>query len=201
MLICVACGNDQYKSRMLRRVACGNDPYNYKMETSKNKEVQIVLSENVKFLGSQSKKSIFSLIDRFELLCCYLLCFCFSTMFDYSKSLSIDSYLLQNFLKQLYDYQVLIVLLLSFIVVIFHYQMVSRKKVEIHCRIVVGDTIRAIVFRYLVECSIILGIAFSASLIISAIVGISEANNLFLSCVFVVYILISSGQVKRFESI
>lgn len=160
-----------------------------------------MLIENVKLLERQTMKSIFSLIDRFELLCCYLLCFGFSTMLDYSKSLSIDSYLLQNFMKQLYDYQVLIVLLLSFTVVIFHYQMVSRKKVEIHCRIVVGDTIRAIVFRYLVESSIILGIAFIASLIISEIVGISEANNIFLSCIFVVYILISSGQVKRFENI
>ena len=63
------------------------------------------------------RKSLFRPIDRFELLSCYVLCFGFNTMFDYAKTLSIDSFLLQNFLKQLYDYQVLIILLLSFIVV------------------------------------------------------------------------------------
>lgn len=62
MLICVACGKDQYNSRMLRRVACGNDPCNYKMDTSKNEEVQIVLIENVKLLERQTMKSIFTII-------------------------------------------------------------------------------------------------------------------------------------------
>ncbi len=63
-------------------------------------------------------------------------------MFDYVKTLNIESDLLQNFLKQFYDYQVLIVFLLTFIVVIFHYQMVHRKKIEVYCRILVGDTIQ-----------------------------------------------------------
>jgi hypothetical protein len=74
------------------------------------------------------KKSLFRLIDRFELLICYVLCFGFNIMFDYVKSLSIDSYLLQTFLKQFYDYQAVIIFLLTFIVIIFHYQMLNRKK-------------------------------------------------------------------------
>lgn len=46
------------------------------------------------------KKSLFRLIDRFELFSFYVLCFGFNVMFDYVKTLSIDSYLLQTFLKQ-----------------------------------------------------------------------------------------------------
>lgn len=74
------------------------------------------------------KKSLFRLIDRFELFSFYVLCFGFNVMFDYVKTLSIDSYLLQTFLKQFYDHQALIILLLTFIVVINHYQMLNRKK-------------------------------------------------------------------------
>ena len=114
--------------------------------------------ESINYLGGQMKKSIFRQIDRFELLSCYVFCFCFNTIFDYFKSLSIDSYFLYDFLKQLYDYQTLIVLLISFIVVISHYQIVSRKKVEVHCRIIVGDTIWSAVLRYFVECLILLAV-------------------------------------------
>ena len=90
------------------------------------------------------KKSLFTKLDRFELLCCYILCFGFNFLFDYSKTLNIDSYFLQTFFKQLYDYQVFITVSLSFIIVIFHYQMIPRKKVEVHCRVLVGDTISSI---------------------------------------------------------
>ena len=157
--------------------------------------------ESINYLGGQMKKSIFRQIDRFELLSCYVFCFCFNTIFDYFKSLSIDSYFLYDFLKQLYDYQTLIVLLISFIVVISHYQIVSRKKVEVHCRIIVGDTIWSAVLRYFVECLILLGVAFGISVVLNVIVDTSITNNLYLSYVFFIYILISSGQVKRYESI
>lgn len=146
------------------------------------------------------KKSLFRLIDRFELLSCYVLCFGFNIMFDYVKTLSIDSYLLRTFLKQFYDYQVLIIFLLTFIVVIFHYQMLNRKKVELYCRILVGDTIRSATIRYIFECLVILGIAFVISMIMNVILGISLTNNIYLSCIFGVYLLISSRMVSRFEN-
>lgn len=146
------------------------------------------------------KKSLFRHIDRFELLSCYVLCFCFNVMFDYAKTLSIDSYLLQSFLKQFYDYQVLIIFLLTFMVVIFHYQMLNRKKVEVYCRVLVGDTIRSATIRYFFECLVILGIAFVISIIMNGILGIILTNNIYLSCIFVTYILISSRMVSRFEN-
>ncbi len=146
------------------------------------------------------KKSLFRLIDRFELFSFYVLCFGFNVMFDYVKTLSIDSYLLQTFLKQFYDHQALIILLLTFIVVINHYQMLNRKKVEIYCRILVGDTIRFATIRYIFECLVILGIAFVISMIINAILDICLTNNIYLSYIFVIYILISSRMVSKFEN-
>lgn len=146
------------------------------------------------------KKSLFRLIDRFELLSFYVLCFGFNVMLDYAKTLNIDSHLLQTFLKQFYDYQGLIIFFLTFVVVINHYQMLNRKKVEVYCRILVGDTIRSATIRYIFECLVILGIAFAISMIMNAILGICLTNNIYLSCVFVVYILISSRMVSKFEN-
>lgn len=146
------------------------------------------------------KKSLFRFIDRFELLSFYVLCFGFNVMFDYAKTLSIDSHLLQTFLKQFYDYQTLIMLLLAFIVIVEHYQMLNRKKVEIYCRILVGDTIQSAILRYIFECLIILGSAFVISMIINAILGIGLTNNIYLSGIFVVYILISSRMVSKVEN-
>lgn len=147
------------------------------------------------------KKSIFRVVDRYELFACYLFCFCCNTMLDYSKTLRLESFLLQNYLKQLYDYQALIVSLISFIVVIFHYQMVIRKKEELHCRILVGDTIRAAIKRYIVECLIILVTAFIVSLSLNIGLNLSVIGNLYLSALFIFYILISSMVVNRFENI
>ena len=146
------------------------------------------------------KKSLFRLIDRVELLSCYILCFMFNIMLDYIKILSIDSYLLKTFLKQLYDYQGLIILLLTFIVVIFHYQMLNRKKIEIYCRILVGDTICSATIRYIFDCLVILGTVFVGSIIMDIILDINLINNLYLFAVLAVYILLSSRMVRRFES-
>ncbi|MFR4513933.1 hypothetical protein [Mediterraneibacter gnavus] len=146
------------------------------------------------------KKSLFGLIDRIELLSCYIFCFAFNIMLDYIKTLSIDSYLLKSFLKQLYDYQSLIILLLTFIVVIFHYQLLNRKKKEVYCRILVGDTVWYATIRYIFECLAILGIVFVISIIINIMLNININDNLYLSGVFVVYILITSRMVSRFES-
>ena len=91
-------------------------------------------------------------------------------------------------------------LLLTFIVIVEHYQMLNRKKVEIYCRILVGDTIQSAILRYIFECLIILGSAFVISMIINAILGIGLTNNIYLSGIFVVYILISSRMVSKVEN-
>ena len=160
-----------------------------------------MLDEKVKTLGCPWMKSIFRKVDRFELFGGYVLCFCFNTMLDYSKSVSMDSYLLHNFLRQMYDYQLLIIFLLSFIIAFFHYQMICQKKVEVHCRILVGDTISSIVKHYCVDCLIILFVAFCISVFINSMAGISITHNFCLVAVFIGYISISLWKVKKYENI
>lgn len=146
------------------------------------------------------RKSLFRFVDRFELLSCYLICFIFNIVFDFVKTLSIDSHLLQTFLKQFCDHQALIIFLFTFIVVIFHYQMLHKKKVEVYCRILVGDTILSITIRYILECLVILGITFLLSIIMNIRLSINLTSNIYLACIFVIYILISAGKVWRFEN-
>lgn len=146
------------------------------------------------------QKSLFRFVDRFELLSCYLICFIFNIAFDFIKTLSIDSYLLRTFLKQFHDYQAFIIFLFTFIVVIFHYQMLHKKKVEVYCRILVGDTILTITTRYILECLVILGIAFFISIITNIMLVIDLTNNIYLACFFVIYIFISSREVCKFEN-
>lgn len=146
-------------------------------------------------------KSLFRRFDRLELLCCYALCFLLNILFDYAKNVKFDSYFLQTFFKQFYDYQALIMFSFSFLVVVFHYQILQRKKKEVHCRILVGDTISAITKRYCCECLIILGIAFVIASIFSLAINSTIIHNIYLVFVFVLYILISSRMVHRFENI
>lgn len=146
------------------------------------------------------KKSLFRLIDKVELLSLYILCFGFNIMFDYIKTLSIDSHLLKTFLEQFYKHRVLIIFLLTFIIIIFHYQMLNRKKLEIYCRILVGSTILSIVLHYILECFTILSIAFTISILINTVLDIGLTNNIYLSCILLVYILTSSGIVNKLEN-
>lgn len=147
------------------------------------------------------KKSLFRFKDRFELLGCYTFCFIINILFDYAKFLKIDSHLIQTFVKQFYDYQALIIFLLTFIVVIFHYQMLQNKKMEIYCKIVAGDTMHSLVIRYVFENFVILGIAFVIAIIVNIILGIKLVNSLYLFFVLTIYILISSRMVKNVESV
>ncbi len=146
-------------------------------------------------------KSLFRYVDRLELLSCYMLCFAFNIIFDFVKTVSIDSHLMEIFLMQLYNYQKYIILFLSIIVVIFHYQVLRKKKVEVYCRFIVGDTVQAIITRYVLECLMMLGIVFFLSLIVNIILNIHLENSIYLFCIFVIYILISSREVRKFENL
>lgn len=142
-------------------------------------------------------KSLFRFVDRFELLSCYLICFISNIAFNFSKTAIVNSHFLQTFLKQIYDYQVYIILLLSFIVVITHYQILYRKKVEIYCRVLVGDTRLGITIRYITECLTILVIAYTLSIIIQSVLDVNMSNNIYLSYLFLAHILFSSKGVWK----
>lgn len=146
-------------------------------------------------------RSLFRFVDRLELCITYLFCFSLNLLFDYVKTLSLDSYILKAFLENFMDYQILINLLFTFIVVTFHYQMLQRKKTEIYCRILVGDIISKITILYTLDCLMILGFVYLLSIVINIYLNFSLTSNLYLVCIFIIYILISTSQVGKYENV
>ena len=146
------------------------------------------------------KKSLFRLTDMLELSIAYIFCFSLNLLLDYAKTLDLDAYILKAFLKNFIDYQPLIVLLFTFIVIVFHYQMLERKKAEIFCRILVGGTVSKITIRYILDCIVVLIFVYLLSALVNLHFGFNLANNFYLVSIFVTYILISARQVRKYEN-
>lgn len=147
------------------------------------------------------KKSLFRLTDMLELSVAYIFCFSLNLLLDYAKTLDLDAYILKAFLKNFIDYQPLIVLLFTFIVIVFHYQMLERKKAEIFCRILVGGTVFSITIRYVLDCFTVLIFVYLLSALVNLHLGFNLADNFYLVLIFVTYILISARQVRKYENI
>ena len=147
------------------------------------------------------KKSLFRLTDMLELSIAYIFCFSLNLLLDYAKTLDLDAYILKAFLKNFIDYQPLIVLLFTFIVIVFHYQMLERKKAEIFCRILVGGTVSSITIRYVLDCLTVLIFVYLLSALVNLHFGFNSAENFYLVLIFVTYILISARRVRKYENI
>ena len=147
------------------------------------------------------KKSLFRLTDMLELSIAYIFCFSLNLILDYAKTLDLDAYVLKAFLKNFIDYQPLIVSLFTFIVIVFHYQMLERKKAEIFCRILVGGTVFSITIRYVLDCLTVLIFVYLLSALVNLHFGFNLANNFYLVPIFVTYILISARRVQKYENI
>mgnify|MGYP006993472767 FL=1 len=147
------------------------------------------------------KKSLFRLMDMLELSIAYVFCFSLSFLLDYARTLDLDAYILKAFLKNFIDYQPLIVSLFTFIVIVFHYQMLERKKAEIFCRILVGGTVFSITIRYVLDCLTVLIFVYLLSALANLHFGFNLADNFYLVLIFVTYILISARQVRKYENI
>ncbi|ANU53585.1 hypothetical protein ADH66_03175 [Acutalibacter muris] len=147
------------------------------------------------------KKSLFRLTDMLELSVAYIFCFSLNLLLDYAKTLDMDAYILKAFLKNFIDYQPLIVSLFTFIVIVFHYQMLERKKAEIFCRILVGGTVFSITIRYVLDCLTVLIFAYLLSTLVNLHFGFNLADNFYLVLIFVTYILISARRVRKYENI
>ena len=143
------------------------------------------------------KKSLFRLTDVFELCIAYIFCFSLNMLLDYAKTFDLDSYILKAFLKSFIDYQPLVVLLFTFIVIVFHYQMLHRKNTEIFCRILVGDTVFHIISRYVLDCITILVFAYFPAALASVYLNVSLTGNFYLVPIFMLYILIGARQVRK----
>lgn len=147
------------------------------------------------------KKSLFRLTDMLELSIAYIFCFSLNLLLDYAKTLDLDAYILKAFLKNFIDYQPLIVSLFTFIVIVFHYQMLERKKAEIFCRILVGGTVSSITIRYVLDCLTVLIFVYLLSALVNLHFGFNSAENFYLVLIFVTYILISARRVRKYENI
>ena len=147
------------------------------------------------------KKSLFRLTDILELSIAYIFCFSLNLLLDYAKTLDLDAYILKAFLKNFIDYQPLIVSLFTFIVIVFHYQMLERKKAEIFCRILVGGTVFSSTIRYVLDCLTVLIFVYLLSALVTLHFGFNLAENFYLVLIFVTYILISARRVRKYENI
>lgn len=150
--------------------------------------------------GESMRKSLFRIVDVLELCTAYIFCFFLNVLLDYAKTLDLDSYILKAFLKNFIDYQPIIVLLFTFIVIVFHYQMLHRKKAEIFCRILVGDTVFHITIRYVLDCITILAFVYLLSVLANVYLNFSLTSSLYLVPILITYILISSRQVRKYEN-
>ena len=126
------------------------------------------------------RKSLFRIVDVLELCTAYIFCFFLNVLLDYAKTLDLDSYILKAFVKNFIDYQPLIVLLFTFIVIVFHYQMLHRKKAEIFCKILVGDTVFHITIRYALDCIMILAFAYILSVLANVYLNFNLTSSLYL---------------------
>ena len=147
------------------------------------------------------KKSLLRPTDMLELSIAYIFCFSLNLLLDYAKTLDLDAYILKAFLKNFIDYQPLIVFLFTFIVIVFHYQMLERKKAEIFCRILVGGTVFSVTIRYVLDCLTVLIFVYLLSALVNLHFGFNLADNFYLVLIFVTYILISARRVRKYENI
>ena len=146
------------------------------------------------------RKSLFRIVDVLELCTAYIFCFFLNVLLDYAKTLDLDSYILKAFVKNFIDYQPLIVWLFTFIVIVFHYQMLHRKKAEIFCKILVGDTVFHITIRYALDCIMILAFAYILSVLANVYLNFNLTSSLYLVPILITYILISARQVRKYEN-
>ncbi|KIL43204.1 hypothetical protein [Jeotgalibacillus campisalis] len=144
------------------------------------------------------KYSLFRFIDIFEAIAIYLICFASNLLFIYVLTLDLEaSFILESFIESITDYQLVIIILLTFMIIVFHYQFLNRRKTEISCRILVGDTMVKIIIRYILNSLAILGFSFFLSLSLNFYLELNGTSNLYLVFIFILYILISAGQVKK----
>lgn len=147
------------------------------------------------------KKSLFRPADILELGVAYAFCFSLCLMFDYVKTLEMTSDIITSFFRSFLQYQTIIVILSTFLVVVFHYQFSCRRKTEVFCRILVGDTLFNITVRYSLNCLTVLGFVYLLFALANAYLSFDLTNNLYLVPIFIVYILISARQVRSYEAL
>lgn len=140
--------------------------------------------------------SLFRKSDMIESFSLYLICFLSDTLLSFSKFLKLENNsIVYVFLKSISDFQIMIVIFLSLLIIVFHYKFLLKRKTKIFCRVLVGDTKSAIKRRYIVHNLSILFISFLLILMLNLIIQINPLSNLYLLSIFVIYILVAMNKV------
>lgn len=147
------------------------------------------------------RQSLFRKKDVMELCILYVVCFMLEFMLENVKHIKIDIEIVEYFLSGFARYKIPIVILFSIVVVVYHYQFLLRKKKEIYCRILVGDTLQDIKKRYILENVTILLINYILFNAISINLGMEVLESLYLFLCLLIYILVSTSGMKNYESI
>ncbi|TCI21660.1 hypothetical protein EVJ33_08610 [Exiguobacterium sp. SL-10] len=144
------------------------------------------------------KYSLFRFSDVLEAFGIYLMCFTSNLLLVYVQISNVEvASLLEGFIESIVDYRLIISISLTFTMIVFHYQFLNRKKTEISCRILVGDTREGIITRYMLNSLTILMFSFVASLLLGLYLNVIGTSNLYLVFIFILYILVSAGQVTN----
>lgn len=149
------------------------------------------------------KYSLFRRKDIFEAFVCYCICFAFNIALTAIQGHDLaHSLLLFRFFEKLAEHQAKIVALMSLCIsVIFHYQLISRKKVEIFCRFLVGDTMMKMKRRFVLHHLIVISTAFLASLALNIYFHIKLTLNIPLMMLFIFLALVATGKVSAYETV
>ncbi len=128
----------------------------------------------------------------FELLGLYLGFFFLSWFFSYVAHGSASSYVLIRYLKPLLEYQTQLLLGLSLVVAVHHYQFLLAAKTEVKCRVLVGDRVCTIRFRYALACVTILLFSFCISIAAHLSLNLNIDNSVYLFTCFAAYITLTA---------
>ena len=141
--------------------------------------------------------TLFRIQEIFHFFVVYMICYLINiTLLKLNIVLVNDLEYLRDFVILFIAIRVPIAIILSFVIVLLHYQFLTRKKTEFFSRFIVGDTMQNIRKRFLYCHSILLLTSTVISFTISLVIGINILESLYLFLLFSVYILISLLGVK-----
>lgn len=143
------------------------------------------------------KNSLYRFSDRLEIFFIYLFCFVVNALLIYAeRTYQGSDSLIGSYINSIVEYRLIITIMLTFLVIIFCYQFITRKKTEIRIRFLVGETSWEIRYRYFIQSMIIMAMSYFVSLLINIYLSISLMVNLYLIFIFINYILVSTVGVK-----
>lgn len=142
-------------------------------------------------------KSFLRTNNRIELFLLYFSLFSFLILLLFVERISADSDILMRYFRYVIEYRTILMLTLSTTALLFHYRLLVTARVEVDCRVLVGDTLRSIKVRYFIEFFSILTLCFILSTIFSLAFRFSLLENIYLFISLSVYIILSSYLLRK----